>query len=74
MAVSSDDAFLHAHTHLNCWLCALSFTEQETAQPLLIAVIHGAGSRERNSLVYFIMLCWAAVIILVSIAFMRRLW
>jgi hypothetical protein len=27
-----------------------------------------------NANMYFIMICWAAVIVLVTVAFMRRLW
>lgn len=27
-----------------------------------------------NATMYFIMICWAAVIVLVTVAFMRRLW
>lgn len=45
----------------------------ESAQPLLSVHRKRAGL-ERNIIMYFIMLCWAAVIILLSIAFMRRLW
>jgi len=40
---------------------------------LLTVPSQGAGL-ERNAAMYFIMLCWAAVIILLSIAFLRRLW
>lgn len=57
--------------------CAILPTARPTgtrAQPLLWDESQESRILTKELYMYFIMLCWTAAIVLVTVAFMRRLW